>query len=145
MMGFLSYVHFSLQPKIESFMSKIGPEDTVPDGFSVQMKPYRVRRKRLGASMLMANLHAIFRSLTKISIPIDKLVEKANRVFCEATMLTHFATLVCGLAKPTGEIEICNAGHPFPFLIKEDGIECIESTGFPLGMFCGGQFSTKKD
>jgi len=32
----------------------------------------------------------------------------------------------------------------FPLLIKKDGIERIESTGFPLGMFCGGQFSTKK-
>lgn len=103
-----------------------------------------VSGKGVAASMLMAHLHAIFRSLIKVNISIDKLVEKANRVFCEATMLTHFASLVCGIAKPSGEIEICNAGHCFPLLIKEDSIERIESTSFPLGMFCGGQFSTKK-
>jgi len=59
-------------------------------------------------------------------------------------MLTHFAPLVYGVAIPSGEIEICNAGHCFPLLIKEDSVKRIESTGFPLGMFCGGQFSTKK-
>jgi sigma-B regulation protein RsbU (phosphoserine phosphatase) len=103
-----------------------------------------VSGKGVAASMLMANLHAIFRSLIKVDVPIAKLLEKANRLFCEATMLTHYATLVCGLADPSGEIEICNAGHSFPLLIKKDGIERIESTGFPLGMFCGGQFSTKR-
>ncbi len=57
-------------------------------------------------------------------------------------MLTHFATLVCGVARPSGEIEICNAGHCLPLLMREGSIESIESTSFPLGMFCVGQFST---
>jgi len=70
------------------------------------------------------------------------MVEKANRIFCEATMLTYFATLVCGVAKPSGEIEICNAGHCFPLLMRGGRIERIESTSFPLGMFCGEEFST---
>jgi uncharacterized membrane protein len=51
MMGLLSYVHFRLQPKIESYMSTIGPDDDVPDGFSAQMKPYRVRRKFMAHSI----------------------------------------------------------------------------------------------
>ena len=103
-----------------------------------------VSGKGVAASMLMAHLHAIFRSLIKDDISVDQLVEQANRLFCEATMLTHFATLVCGLAKPSGEVEICNAGHCFPLLLRGDRIEYIESTGFPLGMFCAGQFSTKE-
>jgi hypothetical protein len=63
MMGLLSYVHFSLQPKIESYMSKIGPEDAVPDGFSAQMKPYRVRRKRLATFCLFLVIVAIILGL----------------------------------------------------------------------------------
>jgi hypothetical protein len=63
MMGLLSYVHFSLQPKIESFMSKIGPEDAVPDGFSAQMRPYRVRRKRLATFCLFLVISAIILGL----------------------------------------------------------------------------------
>lgn len=102
-----------------------------------------VSGKGVAASMLMAHLHALFRSLIKDDIMVAQLVEQANRLFCEATMLTHFATLVCGLAKPSGEIEICNAGHCLPLLVRGDGIERLPSTGLPLGMFCAGQYSTE--
>ena len=63
MMGLLSYVHFNLQPKIESYMSKIGPGDPVPDNFSAQMKPYRVRRKRLATFCLFLVITAIILGL----------------------------------------------------------------------------------
>ena len=63
MMGLLSYVHFGLQPKIESLMSKIGPEDAVPDDFSAQLKPYRVRRKRLATFCLFLVITAIILGL----------------------------------------------------------------------------------
>jgi hypothetical protein len=63
MMGLLSYVHFKLQPKIESYMSTIGPEDVVPDGFSAQMKPYRVRRKRLATFCMFLVITAIILGL----------------------------------------------------------------------------------
>ncbi len=59
MMGLLSYVHFRLQPKIESYMSTIGPDVDVPDGFSAQMKPYRVRRKKLATFCLFLVITAI--------------------------------------------------------------------------------------
>jgi sigma-B regulation protein RsbU (phosphoserine phosphatase) len=136
-----SYIYEPAGPVSGDYLDLIIPEEG--DGSLVFLLG-DVSGKGVAASMLMAHLHAIFRSLIKVSISIDKLVEKANRFFCEATMLTHFATLVCGLAKPSGEIDICNAGHCFPLLIKEGRIERIESTSFPLGMFCGGQFSMKK-
>jgi len=63
MMGLLSYVHFSLQPKIEFYMSKIGPDDEVPDGFSAQLKPYRVKRKRLATFCLFLVVTAIILGL----------------------------------------------------------------------------------
>jgi hypothetical protein len=59
MMGLLSYVHFRLQPKIESFMLKIGPGDAVRDDFLAQMKPYRVRRKRLATFCMFLVITAI--------------------------------------------------------------------------------------
>ncbi len=42
-MGLLSNVHFSLQPKIEAIMAEIKPDVPVPDDFGAQLKPYRVR------------------------------------------------------------------------------------------------------
>jgi len=63
MMGLLSYVHFIVQPKIESFMTKIGPEDSVPDGFAAQLKPYRVKRKRLATFCMFLVIAAIILGL----------------------------------------------------------------------------------
>lgn len=76
MMGLLSYVHFSLQPKIESYMSKIDPEGTVPDGFSAQLKPYRVKRKKLATFCLFLVIIAIILGLQVYGVfsPILTLV-----------------------------------------------------------------------
>ncbi len=63
MMGLLSYVHFRLQPKIESYMSTINPDDDVPEGFSAQMKPFRVRRKKLATFCLFLVITAIILGL----------------------------------------------------------------------------------
>lgn len=103
-----------------------------------------VTGKGVAASLLMAHLHAIFRSLMEAELTVSQLVEQANRLFCEGTMSTHFATLVCGMANTSGEVEICNAGHCYPFLVQGSSVERIPSTGLALGMFCAGQFSTEK-
>ncbi len=63
LMGLLSYVHFRLQPRIESLMSKIGPGDPVPDGFAAQLRPFRVRRKKLATFCLFFVITAIILGL----------------------------------------------------------------------------------
>ncbi len=52
MTGLLSYVHFKVQPKIESFLADIGPDSQVAGDIVSQLKPYRVRRKRLATFCL---------------------------------------------------------------------------------------------
>lgn len=103
-----------------------------------------VTGKGVAASILMAHLQAIFRSLLKSSQPLTKLVEQANRLFCEGTLSTHFATLVCGRANDAGDIEVCNAGHCFPLVMRNSAVEQIPSTGLPLGMFCNSEFTSRK-
>lgn len=63
LMGLLSYVHFSLQPSIESRLSTIGPGTPVPDGFAAQLKPFRRRRKKLATSCLFLVITAIILGL----------------------------------------------------------------------------------
>jgi phosphoserine phosphatase RsbU/P len=100
-----------------------------------------VSGKGVAASMLMAHLHAMFRTLVSINLPLNQLVERASRVFCESTLPTHYATLVCGKAEKSGAVEICNAGHPPPLLVREREVTSIDSTGLPIGIFCSEQFS----
>jgi sigma-B regulation protein RsbU (phosphoserine phosphatase) len=99
-----------------------------------------VSGKGVAASMLMSHLHATFRSLAEASLPLDQMVEHANRIFCESTLAGQFATLIAGRASPDGAVEIVNAGH-LPLLHLHDrGSAPKESTGVPLGMFCNTSF-----
>ena len=94
-----------------------------------------VSGKGVAASMLMAQLHALFRSLTGMALPLGQIVTQVNRVFCESALAGQYATLVCGQAKPTGEVEIHNAGHWPAIVVGRGGVLRMESTGLPLGMF----------
>jgi sigma-B regulation protein RsbU (phosphoserine phosphatase) len=100
--------------------------------------------KGVAASILMSHLHAIFRSLMSVGLPFDQLMERANRVFCDSTTSSSFATLVCGKASPTGAIEICNAGHCPPLLACAKGTRSLEATGLPLGLFCSSPYGVQK-
>jgi hypothetical protein len=46
----------------------------------------------------------MLRSLISVGLPLDALVARASRLFCESTLPTQYATLVCGGASPgTGQ------------------------------------------
>ena len=58
---------------------------------------------------------------------------------------THYATLVTGRADASGEVEICNAGHLPPLLLRRGGgATLIEATGLPVGIFCNEEFTSSK-
>ena len=103
-----------------------------------------VSGKGVAASMLMAQLHALFRSLTRMSLPLGQIVTHVNRFFCESALAGQYATLVCGLAKTNGEVEIHNAGHCPAIVVGHGSVLRIESTGLPLGMFCETEFSATR-
>lgn len=103
-----------------------------------------VSGKGVAASMLMAHLQAMFRTLVSINLPLDQMVERASRVFCESTLPTQYATLVCGRANTNGEVELCNAGHLPPLLLQEGKVTSIEATGLPVGVFCSESFAVSR-
>jgi len=99
-----------------------------------------VSGKGVAASMLMSHLHATFRSLAEAGLPLDRMVEDANRIFCESTLAGQFATLVVGQAAHDGSVEFVSAGHLPVLHIHHDGATPKDSTGVPLGMFCNTRF-----
>src|SRR5690348_2973053 len=100
-----------------------------------------VSGKGIAAAMLMANLHALFRALISAGLPLGELVRQASRAFCETTLAAHYATLVCGHAFPSGEVELCNAGHLPSLHLHAGQVAELPSTGLPLGMFCNQEFA----
>ncbi len=59
LMGLLSFVHFSLQPKIDLFFKDITADTKVPANFLATVKPFRVLRKRLATICLFLVLTTI--------------------------------------------------------------------------------------
>ena len=100
-----------------------------------------VSGKGIAASMLMAKLHAVFRSLIPLQLGVDQLTQRASRLFGDSTLPGQYATLICGRASKNGAVSICNAGHPAALLSRNGKIEEISATGLPLGMFCNQEFS----
>ena len=103
-----------------------------------------VSGKGVAACMLMTQLHALFRSLSAMAMPLGQTVSHVNRVFCDSALAGQYVTLVCGQAKPTGEVEIHNAGHWPAIVVGHGGILRIESTGLPLGLFHEAELSSTR-
>ena len=100
----------------------------------------------VAAAMLMSHLSATLRTLISVGLPVSQLIERASRVFCESTLPNHYATLVCGRASASGEIEVCNAGHPPPLVVRGGGrgeVLRLDATGLPIGMFSSESFTSQ--
>jgi sigma-B regulation protein RsbU (phosphoserine phosphatase) len=100
-----------------------------------------VSGKGMAASLLMSNLHAMFHSLVPLGLPLHELMSRANRLFCESTLANQYATLILGKINDKGEVEICNAGHLPPVIVKDGENVKIDGTGLPLGLFCDSNFA----
>ncbi|MGH9745919.1 MAG: SpoIIE family protein phosphatase [Candidatus Acidiferrales bacterium] len=110
-----------------------------------------VAGKGMAAALLMTHLHAMFRSLASpdsypapgSALALEKLLERANRVFCESTFAGQYATLICGRASRRGELEIASAGHMPLVLVTKEGVKHIHATGLPLGMFAKSPYAVQ--
>jgi sigma-B regulation protein RsbU (phosphoserine phosphatase) len=114
------------------------------DDLSLHFALGDVSGKGVAASMLMAHLNAMFRTLISINLPLEQMMERASRVFCESTLPTQYATLVCGRATTSGDVEVCNAGHLPPLVIQKGEVTSIAATGLPVGVFCSETFSVNR-
>ena len=103
-----------------------------------------VSGKGVAASMLMSHLHATLHSLADSGLPLERMVEAANRVFSGSTLAGQFATLVVGRLYPDGAVEFVSAGH-LPLLhIRGSEAWPQAATGVPLGMFGNARFQAHR-
>ena len=100
-----------------------------------------VSGKGVAASMLMAHLHAMFRTLIPVGLSLPCMLQHASRVFRESTLPNQYATLVAGRAWPDGRVEICNAGHPFPLVVRNGAVQILETSDLPIGLFGSEEFT----
>ncbi len=102
-----------------------------------------VSGKGVAAAMLMSQLHAVFRVTAASGIPLVDIVERANGMLSTATTVNTYATLVAARLARNGTVEICNAGHVPPFIIRGSDVAEVAADGFPLGLFAGAEYSSR--
>lgn len=103
-----------------------------------------VSGKGVAASILMANLQALFRSLVSQELSLAEIVERANRLFHESTAANSYATLVAGRLNGSGLLEICNAGHNPPLLVRDGSVKPVSAGGPPLGIAARGRIEPEQ-
>jgi sigma-B regulation protein RsbU (phosphoserine phosphatase) len=99
-----------------------------------------VSGKGISASLMMSHLHALIRSLLSFNLPLHEIVNRVNRLFCESTLSTHYATMVFGKADQNGNTEVVIAGHNPPLFIKNGELTSLNATGIPVGLFCESEY-----
>lgn len=103
-----------------------------------------VSGKGVAASLRMSQLHATFRSLAEADLPLDAMVEAANRMFSRRTATGQLATLIVGRAEQNGAVEFVSAGH-LPFLhLSNSRVHEKPSTTIPLGAFRSTSFPVRR-
>jgi phosphoserine phosphatase RsbU/P len=97
--------------------------------------------KGITACMIASRLHTLFRTLLDLKIPLTEMLDRANRILCECILTSNqYATVVCGRATSTGALEIVNAGHIPPLVLRVNGIEHVLESGLPIGMFFDSKY-----
>jgi len=96
-----------------------------------------VTGKGMPASLLVSTLDASLQSYLDMQTPLSEMAQKLNRIIYNASTSDRFITFFIAILNPeNGEMEIVNAGHNPPLILKNDNsIVKIDAGGVAFGMF----------
>jgi sigma-B regulation protein RsbU (phosphoserine phosphatase) len=140
--GWEFHVHFEpAGPVSGDFFDLVRPW---PDREDIFFVVGDVSGKGVSAALLGSHLQAMFRSLAAQDLPVSVAMTRANHLFSQSTMANSYATMVFGRARSSGRIELANAGHLPPMIVRRNGVSEIGATGAPLGMFTDSRFEEQR-
>lgn len=93
--------------------------------------------KGMPAALLISQLQATLRSEVRNNRSLADMISNANYLISTSTSPEKFVTIFMGeLDEQTLKFSYCNAGHNYPFVIKQDGtIEYFRTGGLLVGAF----------
>jgi len=95
-----------------------------------------VSGKGIPAAIFMAVSKTCIRSTALRGLPVNECLQAVNSTLVRESVSNVYVTAVYGILNiRTGELDLCNAGHNPPYLIKKNGdIEQLKTVdGIPLG------------
>jgi len=96
-----------------------------------------VAGKGVPASLFMMVTRTLLRAKAIAGIPINEVMQSINHELCQDNPNQMFVTFFAGIVHlKTGEMEFCNAGHNYPYILGPGGdIRQIKAKGgLPLGV-----------
>lgn len=106
-----------------------------------------VSGKGVPASLFMAITVTLLRAKSQKDRSVAEIVERVNFELCKDNSNSMFVTFFMGIINlQSGEIDYCNAGHNYPYIIKQTGkLICLDKThGTPLGLFKNTKYKFSK-
>ena len=101
-----------------------------------------VSGKGVPASLVMATIRSLFRSVTAHEEHADRIAAQINDTLADQNDQNMFVTLFVGvLDMPSGELHYCNAGHNAPVL---NGEMLPVLPNLPIGVLCGFEYKAQQ-
>ena len=97
--------------------------------------------KGVPAALLVSTLQACLRAYLESNMSLEKLVQRVNGVIFRNSTDNKFITFFIGILDPgSKKLEIVNAGHFPPLIVRNSNLVKISNTGVILGCFESAQF-----
>jgi serine phosphatase RsbU (regulator of sigma subunit) len=107
-----------------------------------------VAGKGLASAMMSTSFRAAFRAMAANGVPLDELSTRMNQhqwLEGEEARRRYVTAIFLRLYPDKGQMEFVNAGHNPGFVLYPNGTRCeIESSGTPLGLLPGMQYSLER-
>ena len=96
-----------------------------------------VSGKGAPSAILMAVIHALFRSASAYESNPARIMQTINETSCRGNDTNMFVTMFIGvLDLPTGRLRYCDAGHDAPIIMENGEYKMVDvATHLPLGVF----------
>ncbi|RKX38155.1 MAG: hypothetical protein DRP23_07025, partial [Thermotogae bacterium] len=93
-----------------------------------------VSGKGIPAALLMSTVRSTLRTLLESVESLSELVSKLNKRITEDFEEDRFVTMAFFSLDRNGELRVVNAGHDPVYIVKDDRMETVGSSGVPLGI-----------
>ena len=138
-----TYPPFPDRTDVDVFGSLVPAREVGGDMFDFFMRDEKlffcigdVSGKGVPAAMVMAVIHALFRSSSAHENSPSRIMHQINETACKGNDTNMFVTMFIGVLNlPTGRLRYCNAGHDKPIIINQE-VETLEAkANLPVGVF----------
>ncbi|RKX49248.1 MAG: hypothetical protein DRP25_06380, partial [Thermotoga sp.] len=102
-----------------------------------------VSGKGIPAALLMSTVRSTLRTLLESVESLSELVSKLNKRITEDFEEDRFVTMAFFSLDRNGELRVVNAGHDPVYIVKDDRMETVGSSGVPLGILPDWDYDEK--